>query len=168
MLGTRMVMSARVVNEQVVAQGTGTNIGDMTGRSGLAAAFDGNTNQSFSACAGKLTSTTTAYIGKNYSPAKAVTRVTIHGSNDLGFQHTGTPNQTWNLRGKNGSAPASPSDGTLLGSINFTESDNESAGRDIESNDKWTRWDYVFVESATIPTNDHLVAELVIYENANA
>jgi hypothetical protein len=140
----------------------------MVNRSGLAAAFDGTTNQSFTAGAGKSTSTTTAYIGKNYSGGKACTRVTIHGSNDLGFQHTGTPNQTWNLRGKNGSAPSGPSDGTLLGSINFTESDNESAGRDIDSDDPWTKYDYIFVESATIPTNDHFVAELVIYENTSA
>lgn len=156
------------VSESAVSQATGTAIGDMINGGGLAAAFDSTTNQAGASCARKSTSTTAAYIGKTYSPTKACTKVEIYGSNDFGYQHTGTPSITINLRGKAGAAPSSETDGTLLGTISFTETDNESSARTITSSDSWTKYDHIFVEIPTIPTNDHFVAELVIYENTNA
>jgi hypothetical protein len=72
-----------------VSQGTGTNIGDATSGGGLAAAFDGVTNQSYTA--GAQSATATANIGKDYtSPgAKAVARVKVYASNDYGFYNNG-------------------------------------------------------------------------------
>lgn len=63
----------------------GTNIGDMTGSGGLAAAFDFTTSQTFSASARK-TSATSGFVGKNWGGNKNVCRFDLYGpSNDFIF-----------------------------------------------------------------------------------
>lgn len=161
--------SSNVVTEAVVSGGTGTNIGDKTGRGGLAAAFDGNTSQNTTAVAAKTGTQTSSYCGKNYSGGKAITRVLSYGSNDGGYSQVGelTTDQTLNLRGK-ATSPASASDGTLLGTITFANTDNESSSREIASNDQFTKYEYVWVEQSTAAQNGHSQGELVFYENTSA
>jgi hypothetical protein len=123
----------------------GTAIGDMTSAGGLAAAFDASTSQSNAASAVK-TSATDAYVGKNFSGSpKRIKAVTVYGANNQGFVASSNPNVTLTLRGKNGGAPASLSDGTSLGSVTFADTADESGGRTITSSDPTTAWDYIWV-----------------------
>jgi len=139
-----------------------TNFGDMTFAGGLAAGFDGVTNSAFSASAGKqlvisganpLPQSKAAYIGKNYSGASAqkIASVTITPSTlPQGFVAYNTtvspPTITFNLRAKN-TAPASGSDGALLGS---TVVSAPTVPCNIISNDTTTAWNYVWVEAIIV------------------
>ena len=142
------------------------NFGDMTSGGGVAAAFDGNFSQSAATSAEKLFGINilsgTGYVGKNYSGAAAqvIDSCTVWPSNSDGFF---LPNifdffsagwsftVTLNLRAK-ATVPASSSDGTLLGTTNFTILSTGSADADffpitISSNDKVTAWNFVWVET---------------------
>jgi hypothetical protein len=149
----------------VVPGGTGTNIGNYTDTGGVAAAFNGVTNQTAITGAGKVSSTT-GFLGKTYAPRKAVFSVAVHGSNDQGYVDNITPTVTIVLRGKNGTAPASPTDGTSLGSISFTDTTDESAARTITSSDTTTTWDHIFIDvSHNGAANNMRIGELVITES---
>lgn len=74
-----------------VAQGTGTNIGDMTGGGGLAALWDGNTSQANGVCANNPSATGNA--GKDYTAqgGKRVAKAQVWASSDYGYyQNTGS------------------------------------------------------------------------------
>lgn len=119
----------------------GTNIGDMSANGGLAASFDGTTNQAAAACSRTATSVSNAYIGKTGNISRIISKATIHGSNNLGYNDNAVGTScTAKLYAKTGAAPANGTDGTLLGSITFTQSADESAGRDITSSDTSTLW----------------------------
>jgi hypothetical protein len=137
------------------------NIGTLTQNAGLAAAFDSNTNKASTACAannsGAASGISDQYIGKNYSgaTAQAIASATLFPSSDLGFGQ-GTyfnngagvflpvsPIITINLRGK-ASAPASPSDGTLLGTSGALSIINAPVS--ITSNNAVTTYNYVWFE----------------------
>lgn len=151
--------------EAAISGATGTNIGDLTGNGGLAAIFDGTTSQADAAC-GRAVSVTSAYAGKNYSSSpKKISKVICHGGNNTGFWHTGAPGTTLDLYGKNGGAPSNSTDGTLLGTLSFTDTSNESAGRTVTSTDTLTTWDYVWVRvSEDGAALTCYVAEFVFYE----
>lgn len=143
-----------------------TSIGDMTSGGGLAAAFDGNFSQAASASAEKTASTfsvpstlsLTSYVGKNYSAAsdQVIAQATVYPSTDHGLAYATisshgiiTPlavTSTFNLRGK-ASAPASASDGTLLGTSGPITV--LGAAVTIVSSDQTTAWKYVWVEQIT-------------------
>lgn len=152
-------------SELAVPGSEGSVFGNLTGRAGLAAAFDGNSNQAFGSTAGSAVSPpVSSYVGKNFSSSKAIAKATVSGSNDLGYGHTGTPSITLTLYGKNG-LPSSSTDGTSLGTATFTETDNESAGRTITSSDTTTPYTYVWVTVSSSAGNDHFVAEVTFYQN---
>ena len=91
---------------------TGATFGDMTGGGGLAAAFDGNTNQAMTAVA--YLSGSNKYVGKAFSAAQTIVQVVAYAAND-GFGFGGLGNATTiTIYGKNG-VPANFSDGTQLG-----------------------------------------------------
>lgn len=139
-------------------------IGDMTAYSGITAAFDGVFVKALPATAAKQSingiiaaNTPTGiggYVGKNFSGAtpQKISQATIYSSTNYGFgfnQFTvaGTNvgvNMTFvlNLRAKS-TAPASSSDGTLLGTTTFTGAFQNIT---IPSNDQVTAWNYVWVE----------------------
>lgn len=149
-------------------------IGNFTGSGGLAAAFDGITNQASAASASVNSGTTVGpntnpifgfsgrYVGKDYHSASAqkIAWATVFPSSDLsfaqwsafdvvnGFNATGGPDAlVFNLRAK-ATSPASSSDGTLLGTV--TLAGNQATPVTIFSNDTSTAWNYVWVEvSAT-------------------
>src|SRR5882672_294988 len=136
------------------------NIGDLTSGGGLAAAFDGNFSQTAAASAEKLFGAVlsgSGYIGKNYSGAAAqqIDSSTVWPSTDNGFLFPTFVGSnfsftvTFNLRGK-ATAPASASDGTLLGTNGFTINSSDYSADftpvTITSSDKVTAWNYAWVE----------------------
>lgn len=141
----------------------GTNIGNMTANGGLAAAFDGTTNAVHSSCAAQ--SVGDGWVGKTLASAKIFGRAIVYGSNNRGFVFGSNPTVTLYIRGKNGSAPSSETDGTILGTVTFTEGDDESAGRVINTTDPNNTWDHLFVHGTASPEFTYL-AELVLYELA--
>lgn len=156
-----------------ISGGAGTNIGNMTSAGGLAAAFDGNPTKAATACALLSTSggvipvntvlSLDTYVGKNYG-GQQVLQVTVFPSSDDGFcagsyintfgggsvTNPYVPTFVLNLRGK-ATAPASPSDGTLLGTSGSMA--NTAAAVSIASNDQVTSWNYVWVELVASFTN---------------
>lgn len=127
-------------------------IGDLTANGGLAAAFDGNTTQTFIEGAAKAFGlralTGAGYIGQNYSgaSAQAISLATIFPSIDQGFvEQVGqtVTAMTFNLRASN-TAPVSGSNGTLLGTSTATK--NLLTAVTVQSNDQVSTWNYVWWE----------------------
>jgi hypothetical protein len=112
----------------------------------LRRAFDATTSRASSQCLSKA-SATSLMLGIDLSAdPSACVSAKVYGSNDAGFVAGGTPNVTITLYGKNGSAPASPTDGTSLGSTGPTaDTADESAGRTVTSSDSLTAYDYLWV-----------------------
>jgi hypothetical protein len=151
---------SNVIDRQMAGS---SSIGDMTGFNGITAPFDGQFVKSTSQCANKAggggtipagtTLALSGFVGKNYtaSPQK-IQQAAIYPPTDNGFGfgsyvHGGvtlgiTQFYTLNLRAKL-TAPASESDGTLLGTVSFSGS---SPTVTIVSNDQATAWNYVWVE----------------------
>jgi hypothetical protein len=122
----------------------GSTIGDMTSNGGLAAAFDGVTSQASASSAAKITASN-GYVGKTLASPSAVASATIYASNNNGYQASANPDITVTLYGKTGSAPANGTDGTSIGTLGpFTDTANESAGRDITMTDTTSVWDHVW------------------------
>lgn len=118
-----------------------SNIGDMVANGGLAAAFDGITSQVAAACA--ASAATSAYVGRHFGGgAQAIGSVTVYPSSDGGFSGGLASTVILNLYAKN-TAPASATDGTLLGtSGSFTDG---LAAKTILSNSA-ASWNYVWVQ----------------------
>lgn len=95
------------VGNDLIPQGTGTALGNMTANGGLAAAFDGNNNQAATACATRL-DTSPGYIGKDWGSGatKTVTMFKCYGSNNQGMDQ-GTGNITVTLQGSTDNFSAS-------------------------------------------------------------
>lgn len=125
-----------------IAAGTGTASTDAGIRT--TAWTDGTSSQDSNSCTVK-TSATSMYLRKNYSPAKAIHSVVVFGSSDQGFVESANPTVTLNLYGKNGGSPSTPTDGTLIGTLSFTDTANESTGRTVVSTAPTTTYDYVWV-----------------------
>jgi hypothetical protein len=117
-------------------------IGDMNGGGGKDEAFDGSTNEAsgINTCS----ATGPCYVGVTFATATAIKAATIYGGNDVGFISGSNPSVTINLYGKNGSAPADGLDGTIIGTVTFTDTADESAGRTITMSDTSTEWDHVW------------------------
>jgi hypothetical protein len=153
-----------------------TNFGNMTGGGGNNGAFNGTISQTSSGSAILTASgtgfftpaqqiTNTAYVGKNYTGAsnQAIQHATIYPSSDQGFTFgslvgsnglsyaASPPSVTFNLRGK-ASAPASSSDGTLLGTAGPLSGASLSTAVSITSNDQVTAWKFVWIEMIAVNT----------------
>jgi hypothetical protein len=145
-----------------------SNIGDLTAGGGLAAAFDGTTAQAAASCAEKAAATT-AYVGKTLAAAEPIHSVKIYGSNDAGYVAAINPNVTAKLYGKNGTVPASGTDGTLLATLTpFADTADEHIARTITSGDTTTpylhTWVYFTHDGAA---NTIAVAELEFFGATN-
>jgi hypothetical protein len=157
----------------LVAGGTGTNLGDFTVNGGLAAIFDGTTNQDGGTAGVKLT-TTSGHAGKTYSSGKRIAQAVVWGGNSAnganGYVASINPTVTLVLRGKTGSAPSSRTDGTSLGSISFTDTTDESGNpRTIASSDTATVWDHVWIDfSHNGAANTCVIAEIQFTELTGA
>ncbi|MEF2144918.1 MAG: hypothetical protein V3573_05690 [Desulfovibrionaceae bacterium] len=73
--------------EQLVDRAAGTLEGSMTGRGGLAAAFNGVVDSLYNVGAGSSGSATTVTVGKDWGEGmeRKLTRAVVHPSRDLGF-----------------------------------------------------------------------------------
>ena len=169
------------------------SLGNMTQSGGLAAAFDGVFSKASGSCATLSTTggftpgpiTFSSYVGKNYSGAtdQKIAQATVFPSTNEGFISGSyisalngsiydffKPTVTINLRGK-ASAPASASDGTLLGTSGSIV--NTTSAVTITSTDQTTAWKYVWVEilssftltpdSASSYSVRHSVAQLSLF-----
>lgn len=166
------------------------NIGDMTLDGGVNSAFDGVFTKPAASSAGKqdfqnsgyfppsTVITLSSYVGKNYSgaSAQAIQQGTIYPTSNFGFgagvctiggiqAPMSTPTFTFNLRGKS-TAPASASDGTLLGTSGALL--NPTSPVTIVSSNTATSWNYVWVEQigsfpigGTIPATAYQVVSLI-------
>lgn len=148
----------------------GTNIGNMTSAGGLAAGFDGTNSQAATASAEMAASSNAAYIGKTFAVGKPIDRAIVYGSSDQGFIGSGVNQSTTiNLYCKTtAGAPASSTDGTLIGTITFTDTSDESDGREVKSTTQTTVCLHGWAEITTSGSNSKLMAELVIYQGKNA
>lgn len=149
--------------ETLVDRTSGTAFGDLTSGGGLAASFDGTTNQSNANSSNNASSF--GYVGKSYGAGKIYSKVVIYGPNDQGYQTGANASHTVKLYAKNG-APSSGTDGTQIGSITFTDTSNESAGRTITSTDQVNSYTHVWVyhDSTGAGAGGIGHAELEIYE----
>jgi hypothetical protein len=120
-------------------------IGDMVNGGGLNDAFDGDETEA-AADGAALTSGTVAYVGVTFAADKPVRSCVVYGSNDAGFVSAINPTVTITLYGKTGAAPANyATEGTSIGSVSFTDTADESAGRTITMTDTVSEWDHVWV-----------------------
>lgn len=84
-----------------VSAGAGTAIGTMTGNGGLAASFDGTTNQAFAAASGTPAAGNTGYVGKDWGSGntKLIGSFTAYSTNDAGFNAISGNTITLSLEG---------------------------------------------------------------------
>lgn len=135
---------SRTKRPVLIDRTAGSIFGNMNNRAGLAAAFDGNNVQATAACAGN-TSSNNSWIGKTLVAPRVFAKAVAYGSTDNGYKTTGDPIIQLRILGKVGAAPASIFDGTLLGTISFGDTTNESAGRSIDSTDFASAWDHLWL-----------------------
>lgn len=131
----------------LIAGATGTNIGDMTGGGGLAAAFDDNASQGKLVSARKLSGGEDSYIGKDWGAGvtKWLSHIVMTAPTDAGFRNAGTETITFTVYGNN-SAPANSSDGTQIGSGTVTDAQSGPVTKDITGLDTTTAYRYHWVK----------------------
>lgn len=147
--------------QRVIDRTLGTNIGNMTALGGLAAAFDGTTNQANTACAARSAQGGT--VGKNWGAGntKTVTGFAVHGSNNFGYGSDPT-NVTLTLQG---SSDNFSSDVNNLGSIGpFTDLADESAARSLLTGLVEAPYQYHRV-NITVTSSSTYCAEVVLYDD---
>jgi hypothetical protein len=132
------------------------NIGTLTGNGGVAASFDSVPSKASASCSALAANAISidGYVGKDYHSAAAqkIEHGTLYPSTDFGLSVAGVIGRgdtnhvtgvTVNLRAK-ATAPASASDGTLLGTTGTGP--NTLQPITIQSNDQATAWNYVWFE----------------------
>lgn len=97
----------------------------------LSKAFDMADNVAGANCAAKQNGG--GWIGVHFPTAVDFTKIRIHGRNDGGFVDGFDPAMTISVYTKVG-IPANQSDGTLRGTLTFTDTGNEGAGRELVLN----------------------------------
>ena len=131
----------RVETSQIINDASATSVAN---------AFDGN-----SATQANWAGTPTGYLGANFGgEPRTIAYAILTPDAALGF--TSDANITLNLRGKNGSAPASASDGTLLGTTGSIADTLSKVV--ITSTDTATAYQYIWIEYVVaIGTDQQLV-----------
>lgn len=149
-----------------ISGATGTNFGNMTGNGGLTSIFNGVTNAS--ADNSGFVSGTSGYAGKTYSSGKKIAKAVVYGTNNYGYDSGGDQNITLQLYAKNGAAPANGTDGgTLLGSVSFTDTGNESGNpREIISTDLSTEFLHPWIRVSVGSSTNLFLTEVTFHEVA--
>ena len=125
--------------------------------------YDGTTNANSSNASGRA-SVTDAYAGKTFEQGTRISKIIAYGTNNNGFWSTTNNDTTLDLYGKQGAAPANSTDGTLLGTLTFTDTNNEAAGRTVTSTDTVTHYDHMWVRFSKLLAADALqVNEIQIF-----
>lgn len=141
----------------LISNGQGTMGGNMTAAGGLAAARDGTTSQAAAACASRASSS--GYIYVTFAQPMKIAKVEVWPSNNNGFSDAATVGL--GLYGKNGVAPVSGSDGTLIGSVApFADS---TSMQSMTSSDEITQYDHVVLDMSSTGAGNLWVAEIRIY-----
>jgi hypothetical protein len=146
-LGGTLTFSGTVAFPSLINDSALARIGSVTS----AFLYDGLSSVTTGSCA-QITGGS-GWFGNNLGSLKKISKVIIYGSSDSGYNQgangafcaktTGT--YTAYLYAKT-TAPASATDGTLLGQISFTGGTlNESGGREITSSDTTNTYQYVWV-----------------------
>jgi hypothetical protein len=141
-----------------IAYWAGTRIGDMTANGGLAVAFDNNAAQNAAASASRAASS--GYAGKTFDVAMRILQVVSFPSTDSGYAAGEVGNITLQLYGKNGTAPANSTDGTLLSSGTLADTTSQTV---IASNDSTTSYTHVWVRVANASATNVYLAELQFF-----
>ena len=149
----------------LMSKSEGTIIGNFTNPE---KAFDAITSDVSGAQAFRIIFDSDAYLGKKFSfESKRVSKIEIRGSNNLGYSGNMTPASTItiDLYAKQGeTAPLNATDGTLIGTLSFTENANESPIRTITSTDQNTFFSHVWVRvRSSITFRQMQVGDLSIY-----
>ena len=137
----------------------GTNIGNLTGSGGLAAAFDGTRHNTSSTSASR--SGTDGYVGKTLGNPSKIDHAIAYSST-VGYVSAADPAITLELYGKAGAAPANATDGTLLATSSFTD----TAGNivtELESSNKTTVFNHVWLRVSSAGSVTWRVGELEIW-----
>lgn len=152
--------------ETLLTRTTETIIHDFNqlGGGSMTLLFDGTTSQAWG---GGTTlpykSGSFCYVGLTLLSASRISKLVVYGSNDDGFIFSANPSVTIDIYGKTGAAPSTSTDGTLLGTLSFTDTANESAGRTITSTDTSTSYDHVWARISTGSSTSITAAEIRIY-----
>ena len=144
-----------LVTNVALGTGSGTVFSNMSSPSN---AFDGSATTVASVVG------TDAYIGKTLPGAFRISQAVIRAPTITGYAAASNPTITVTLYGKQGAAPSSSSDGTVLATTSFTDqSQDESTGRTLTSTDTATFWDHVFLRVQVGPSNTIQVGEFQPY-----
>jgi len=139
---------------------TGTTIGNMTAGSGIAASFDGNTDQNHDQSSAK--GATNGWVGKTWGAGKTITGARVYASNDRGFVQTYNPTVNIIIEGSNNAFATSF---VVLGSTSLT--DYNAAIVEIFNIDQSTAYTShrVKIEAPGVPSSTGTYcAEVVFYE----
>jgi len=140
------------MTESLIDRLSGTKYGSTFTLGGINAIFDGNkiaNNPQFGAYVNGASS---AWFAVHWPVGKVFSRAKVYGWNDRGFcdNQTSAP-VTISYYGKNGTFN-SGNDGTLLGATTFNDTNDESAGRTVNSNgdtNAYTDWACVVTINGT-------------------
>jgi hypothetical protein len=155
-----MFVAAKAPELVLIDRTEGTNRGDMTVGGGLAAVFDGVTNQAVAACAYRSVNAT-GYVGKTLAAPRCIGQAITFGANNAGY--TSAANVTLNLYAKNGAAPASATDGTIIGTTGSFSNSASTNSKIINSTDLVTVWSHVWITVQHSGTGQPIMAELQLY-----
>lgn len=149
-------------SQTLIAQATGTVIGNMTGGGGNAVAFDGDNNQSSGAA---NRSATSGYVGKDWGVGNSytLTGVKVWGRNDAGYSDGGA-SVTIAVYGSD-AAPASATDGTLLATVvtGLADANNANPQEKLSGFDIDTAYRYHWA-AVTNGSGNVYFAEVEFYE----
>lgn len=150
----------------LIAQGTGTPIGDMTSGGGASAAYDGNNDQAQAACATTTGSVTVSRIGKDYGSGteRVVTGMKTWGANNDGYNTAGTGTMTLVLKASNTDPTGTGWTGDTIATIAaFTDGSTANAKETLD-NANATAYRYVWCELTASVSGFNNMAEIEFYE----
>jgi hypothetical protein len=148
----------RALVEQAISTGALTKIGNLTGGGGLAAAFDGNTNQATGSAAFDPSGNRDGTVGLSLGTARIISKVITTGTNDTGGYYDSAISLTIYLEGSQDN-----SSWTALGNSGASAS-AASQQRTITSTDQSTAWLYVRVRIGSPGPGQTRIAEAQFFE----
>ena len=174
--GTAVKMKAEWANQAagqagqtgMVAQATGTIIGDFTTGVAIGNAFDGTQNAASGASPHR--GGTTGFLGKDWGSGngKIISGVKIWAATNTGYINNNSHTFDIRLYGSN-TAPANATDGTLVGTIaTGTTAPYSGDPRELMSGITATQYQYIWVAIIAGQYVDMYVAEVEFYESTPA
>lgn len=161
LLQTKMFFASTARTKTLLNTTGLTRFGNLTGGTGLNGLFDGVTSTAFNVGPFR-NSAGSGYGGVTFTSAQPINEAQITGSSDRDFG-TSNVSMTAYLYGKSGSAPASGTDGTSLGSTTWTDGGTQTT-KTITSSDTTTSYDHMWVYILSTDGADNIhPSEFVFY-----